>query len=313
VVGDHSTNELRMGRSKRTRGWCFTLHNFRAAHVIRLRELGRGNGRAGYVVFGREICPSTRRRHLQGYLYIPNKSTMDGVKSLLGDEFRSIHLEPAQGTAIQNRRYCTKDSDYEEYGKLPSQGRRADLDTIKDSIERGVPEEKIADEYFSQWIQYRRSFRAYRDLLRKPKMRVELGVFVLHGEPGVGKTRFVYQFAESLGEAAFRVPDPELRWFDGYNGQRVVIIDDYRGAARFEFLLQLLDIYPLQVPVKGGFVWWEPEFIFLTSNQEIDEWHVDQDVRPLRRRLRRVVRMGENIADEWNRRYEQLLIKLNLA
>ncbi len=309
----HSANYDAMGRSKRSRGWCFTLHKFRANHVIRLRELGRGiEGGYDYCVFGREVCPSTGRRHLQGYFYVKRKLTMHGVKSMLGDGFGHVHLEPAEGTAVQNREYCTKELDFEEFGVLPSQGRRSDLAIIKAKIKEGVPEETIADDHFVQWVQYRRSFSAYRDLLRKPQMRLELGVYVLHGEPGVGKTRFVYQFARDLGTTPFRVPDPELRWFDGYRGQQVVLIDDYRGAARFEFLLQLLDIYPLQVPDKGGFTWWEPTYIFITSNDEIQDWHIDKDQTPLRRRLRRVVHLGSATSLPWTERYGRLKLELNI-
>jgi hypothetical protein len=263
-------------------------------------------------VFGREVCPNTGRRHLQGYIYFKNGKTLDGVKRSLGDGFGHIHLEPAIATAEKNREYCVKDGDFEEFGKLPSQGRRSDLATIKRKITDGIPEAKIAEEHFSIWIQYRRSFAAYRSLVSRPEMRVGLRCYLLIGEPGVGKTRFVYDYAREVGQAVYRVPDPELRWFDGYTGEKIALIDDYRGSGLYGFLLQLLDIYPLQVPIKGGFVWWQPDVIFLTSNDDPETWFPEKDEGPLRRRLTRVLRMGRNDDCPWTEQYGMMKLKLNI-
>lgn len=40
---------------------------------------------------------------------------------------------------------------------------------------------------------------------------------------------------------------------------------------KFSFLLRLLDIYPLQVPVKGSFVDWCPENIYITTPYNVEE------------------------------------------
>ena len=236
--------------------------------------------------------------------------SMVSVKRSLGDEFGHIHLEPAQGSAEQNRQYCTKDNDWEEFGELPSQGRRSDLATIKRNIEEGVSDEVIARDHFGTWIQYRRSFAAYRDLVSRPSMRVELKVYVLLGEPGVGKTRFAFQYAEEMGETLYRVADPELRWFDGYREEKCVLIDDYRGAGNFGFLLQLLDIYPLRVPIKGSFVQWKPQVIFITSNDEPCFWYPDKDLSPLLRRCQRIVTFPSRSDLPWTEQYGRMKMKL---
>lgn len=278
-----------MVRQQRSRGWSFTLHSFFPNHVLRLRALVSAGSRTDYVIFGREVCPTTSRRHLQGYLHLTAKGTMDYVKSLLGDDFRTIHLEPSKGTGFQNRKYCSKDGDFEEYGICPSQGRRSDLNLIQAKIKEGVSEGTIADEHFSQWVVYRRSFAAYRDLLSKPVLRPELRVFALIGAPGIGKTRYAFNYARRKQQDAWIAPDPELKWFDGYRGEDCAILDDYRGDGQFVFLLRLLDIYPLRVPIKGGFTQWIPTRIFITSNKMPEAWHIDQDFRALNRRIIRTI------------------------
>jgi hypothetical protein len=79
------------------------------------------------------------------------------------------------------------------------------------------------------------------------------------------------------------------RWFDGYSGQLTVIFDDFDGKqVEFRFLLRLLDKYPMQVPVKGGFVNWVPRFVFITSNAYPDEWYPEVPVRDMEALKRRI-------------------------
>lgn len=59
--------------------------------------------------------------------------------------------------------------------------------------------------------------------------------------------------------------DPDLKWFDGYQGQTYAIIDDFRRQGiKFSWVLRLLDRYPLLVQVKGGYTRWIPKFIIIT-------------------------------------------------
>lgn len=68
----------------------------------------------------------------------------------------------------------------------------------------------------------------------------------------------------------YRVSAPNSKgaqlWFDGYLGESVAVFDDFRPWwCRFDYLLALLDRYPIRVPVKGGFVNWIPEIIIITT------------------------------------------------
>lgn len=61
-------------------------------------------------------------------------------------------------------------------------------------------------------------------------------------------------------------------WWDGYCGQKVVILDDYRPWwCPFSFMLRLLDRYPIQVQVKGGFVNFVPEKIVITTPKNVED------------------------------------------
>jgi len=62
-------------------------------------------------------------------------------------------------------------------------------------------------------------------------------------------------------------------WWDGYGGQRDVIIDDFYGGLRFSFMLQLLDRYPLRLQTKGGSVVLLATRFVITSNKHPSDWY----------------------------------------
>lgn len=266
--------------NQRSKRWCFTINNYMPSTVLALRELGRDQEISGYLVFGREGRASGRTPHLQGYVEFLTRKKGSTIKRM--SQFTRAHIEPSKGKAPQAADYCKKEGDFEEYGELSdvSQGKRTDLDDIKEKIDAGASALDVAQDHFNQWVVYRRSFAAYRSLIKPPTMRPDLRVYILYGAPGVGKSRYAYYRDPSL----YSVPAPDLRWFDGYAGEEVVLIDDYRGAGDPSFLLKLLDIYPLQVPVKGDFVAWNPKKIFMTSNLDPRSWHPEIS-EPLMRRV----------------------------
>ena len=64
------------------------------------------------------------------------------------------------------------------------------------------------------------------------------------------------------------------RWFDGFRGHKYALFDDFDGSQiEFRKLLRLLDKYPMQVPIKGGFTNWNPRKIFITSNVQPRMWY----------------------------------------
>ena len=259
-------------RSKR---WCFTLNNpIPEEKELLQQQIGLLNAaqeskyKLTYLVFGREEVSTP---HLQGYLELSSKTSLSTLKSFLS----RAHWEKAKGSSKQASEYCKKDGDYEEAGALSvGQGHRSDLQEIKSLIQAGTQEKVIADQYFSKWVVYRRSFTAYRNLLATPR-NFKTVVIVLWGTTGVGKTRFVHN---QIMDRTFWAPG-DWTWFDNYNGQEIVLLDEYRGQYPVSLFLKLLDRYPLSVPIKGGFTNWRPKKIYITSNVNPADWYEDATFR----------------------------------
>lgn len=274
------------------RAWCFTLNNPSREENESIRDLGH-DVRCKYIVCGNEVGESGTP-HLQGYMYFVNPRSMSGLKRIPG--LARSHLEPSRGSPKQASDYCKKDGDWWEEGELPSAGRRTDLDDIKTEISEGKSEVYIAEHHFSQWCQYRRSFERYRQLLASKPRQWKSWTNVLVGSTGLGKTRFVYQ--------QHRDDDIYVwggdRWFDGYCGQTIALLDDFRGELPIGFMLRLLDRYPMSVPIKGGFVNWNPRRIYITSNHLPEFWYDNVD-RPsmdaLNRRINRLDEISSPIFD----------------
>lgn len=221
-----------------------------------------------YLIFGTEIGESGTP-HLQGYMESASKTSMSTLKKLIP----KAHWEKAKGTSKQASEYCKKDGQYKEAGNLaPGQGTRSDLLEIKDKIDNGATEQEIAEEHFSKWVVYRRSFQAYATLTSSKRAWITK-CHVYWGKTGTGKTRFVW---DQVMDSDVWTPG-DYNWFDGYRGQPIVIIDDYRGEYKLQLLLKLLDRYPMQVPIKGGFVEWKPKKVYITSNIHPNDWYPQAD------------------------------------
>lgn len=272
-------------RSKR---WLFTLNNYTEEEESVLQSLV-SQGSATYLVYGRERG-AQGTPHLQGYIETKTKCGLRSMKRLIP----RAHLEKANGSSQENRVYCTKEDENPfEDGSPMVQGQRSDLEEIRTQLDSGVTMTEIAEKHFSKWVVYRRSFQAYA-ALKQPKRNWVTQVHVLWGITGTGKTRFAHS----------ECPDDQLwtpgdfNWFDGYEGQDYVIVDDYRGEYPIQMFLKLFDRYPMQVPIKGGFTNWKPRTVYITSNTSPDDWYPLVDtpsIDAFKRRLTTVRHVTENL------------------
>jgi hypothetical protein len=79
--------------------------------------------RMKYLVYGKEICPDTKKLHYQGYVEFDRPIVFGTLKKLLGNK---THLSNRNGTAKQAADYCKKDGDFIEHGQISQQLRRSD-------------------------------------------------------------------------------------------------------------------------------------------------------------------------------------------
>lgn len=107
---------------------------------------------------------------------------------------------------------------------------------------------------------------------------------VFWGRTGTGKSRRAW---DEAGLDAYP-KDPLSKWWDGYRGQKHVVVDEFRGVIAISHLLRWLDRYPVLVEVKGGSVSLAAEKIWFTSNLDPRKWYPELDSGTLDALLRRV-------------------------
>lgn len=257
----------------RLRNYCFTLFDVSPQDLSSKIEQCQD---IKYCIFQEELCPSTNRRHLQGYVEFAKPLRLSAVKTII---HRSVHLEPRRGSREEARNYCRKDdtrvSGPFEFGSFGQErGHRSDLDAVKQLLDSGATNEEIADQYFGQWCRYSKAFEKYRSL-RLPTRDWKTTVTILWGVPGSGKTRYVYDKfpRESIFELAR--PNGSSVWWDGYEPIKhsIILLDDFYGWIPYAEMLRLMDRYPHRVPIKGGFTTFNPKEIYITSNVEWKSWY----------------------------------------
>lgn len=112
------------------------------------------------------------------------------------------------------------------------------------------------------------------------------------GEPGVGKTRGVW---EKYGCDGVYVKSLN-KWWDGYEDREVVLLDDWDPSMKcLAFLLKAwADRYPFRAETKGGSIMIRPKRIVVTSNYSIEQCFDGPDVEAILRRFK-VVHMSRTV------------------
>lgn len=271
----------------RFRSCCFTLNNYTEADLTHLSQLTDKDG-ITYIVFQRERG-ANGTPHVQGYINSANSRSLASWRTLISGR---AHIERARGTAQENQAYCSKDEGREPgttvhtWGRIPEQGKRNDLDAVGALIKGGATEREVFESDPSSYIKFSAGIKRALGLIQG-KRSWKTRVFWFYGPTGTGKSREAYdRFPE-----AYTKPGA-TKWWDGYDGQSDVIVDDYRrDFCTFAELLRLLDRYPLTVEYKGGYTAFLARNIVITTPycpRRTWEGRCDEDIAQLERRIEEV-------------------------
>ncbi len=296
--------------NSRARAWCFTAftgNDWKPTNeCLRTRisglQIGHGEPPAFvYFIVQREIAPTTGKRHYQGYVYFDGVKRFQAAKDWIARAFDcEVHIEMAKGSPLQNKDYCSKTETAEpgtimELGELPAQGKRNDLAMLYERIKDGNSIRTIADEFPSQFIRYSKGIKELTALTqyvpRSPA--VDPVVHWWFGPTGVGKSRKAY---ETFPDAYVKMSGN--KWWDGYEGHKHVIFDDYRSnMGPFSELLRVLDRYPHRVEGKGTSCELSANVFVITTTVRPEEcWHSRTD-EALEQLLRRITNILQFHAD----------------
>lgn len=154
------------------------------------------------------------------------------------------HFERSISTCFAYTVKLNKADKPEIYIDNRAPGQRNDLDKMKTMIDSGADDSDLWSEHFGSMLRYHKGMNTYRDLVNRKTKRT----WMTHGEwlwgaTGTGKSHKA--FTENPN--AYVLDSEDNGWWDGYEGEDVVIINEFRGEIRYKELLDLVDKWPKKV------------------------------------------------------------------
>jgi len=262
----------------RSRAWCFT-EQIRQNNTKLFEACTKGLEPLGddirYIIFQLERGVETGNDHFQGYVEFYRPYSLAGVRSRVSE---SAHWEARGGSQAQAIAYCKKKGTRMggpwEYGTKAAQGQRTDINALREACEAGTSKRKLLLDHTNEVAKYPRFIAFCDEVYFEPKWR-KVEVVLCIGETRLGKTRWVYDNFDMKSFWCLPAITTGV-WFDGYDGQTDVLLDDFSGQdsmVSIPLLLRILDGYTLRLPKKGGFVSWHPTRIAITTNISPNIWY----------------------------------------
>lgn len=265
-----------------SRSFCFTSYKSELVHD---KELIR------YIVYQKEVCPKTKRSHIQGYVEFKKPLRMKRSQKLIGDD--KCHLEKRRGTRLEAKNYCMKtetrlkDTEPYEWGSWEEGGQGARVD-LKEALLSNRTIRDFRDNNPLLYCKYRNGIKdIYGDRTKdETKSFRKVSVEYVYGKTGTGKTRYGMRWKDT-----YKIEGSNLEWWDGYNGEKNILIDEYNNDIKITKLLNILDGYQLRLPIKGSFTYANWNNVIITSNLTPDELHEnarDEHRNALFRRIKKI-------------------------
>lgn len=114
------------------KNWCFTEHD------CNVKPFDWERREITYCVWQLEVCPSSGKEHLQGFVQFTTKKRLSYCKTLS----KTAHWEPARGDVDSNYKYCTKTDTRKDgpwsFGEPVKKGERSDLKRCMELIKGGT-------------------------------------------------------------------------------------------------------------------------------------------------------------------------------
>lgn len=186
--------------------------------------------------------------------------------STMKKRFPTAHIESARGSSQENRDYIRKEGRYldsekketnhietfEEYGEIPLD-KSTKNETVSEQVYQmildGCSNAEILAKHpscYTKLSHIEKTRQVIKEEENKKKWR-DVKVVYISGETGTGKTRFIM---DKYGyENVYKVTNYDHP-FDGYNGESVLLLDEFRSSLPFGDLLQYIDGYPCRLSAR---------------------------------------------------------------
>lgn len=233
------------------------------APIADQKRLERLERFSSYFLLARETGvsdPEHPYEHCHAFVQLKKSKTVAQVLAIVGT---GINVQPRMGTCVQAMEYVMKDGDFRQSGlvteRIAGQGARNDLAAFVDDAKTDTDRD-LWVKHTSNMVRYHRAAEKVREAFEEER-KCLTEMWWIWGPPGCGKTLFVEQKYPGL-----YVKD-KTKWWQGYVGQEVVLIDELnKPLLSYDMLLELGNKTPLRVETKGGYRQFLARLVVIVSN-----------------------------------------------
>lgn len=248
-----------------------------------------------YAFAGRETCPSTGSKHLQGFVKLAKKQRLSYLKRF----HATISWHPADASWEDNYMYCTKEDKHPHVvGELPefkNNGARekSRWENAWDNAVAGQIDNIDKDILLRTYASVK---MVARDHAKKPPSLEDYNAEWIYGKSGSGKSTLARQ------ENPDYYPKEANKWWCSYQGEHCALIEDLdpdccKYLARY--IKVWTDKFPFTAEVKASSGLIRPQKIVITSQYTIEECFNERDAVAIRRRCRvRKIEAFEEVPDD---------------
>lgn len=263
----------------------FTVNNYTSDDIDQVNAMFPA--KAKYLIYAKETAPTTGTPHLQGFVVMKAKITITGMTKLV----KRASWQIARGSSKDAAQYCKgdytcSDGRYKEanpadsvfeFGACPLSAGEAGGNAQKEfwgTVKAMASEYSTLEDYLnavdemfpdnSATILHANNLRNFFNRKRKIEDTADIEAEWFMGPPGTGKSH-----TARAENSSFYAKQPGSKWFDGYDHEDCIIIDDLDSSnlpPLMPFIKNLVDKYAVSVEVKGGSMRIRPKKIVVTSN-----------------------------------------------
>lgn len=197
-------------------------------------------------------------KHLHVVACGDNPVKFSTVKRFIGEK---AHLEMTMGNKEQVEAYINKTGKFEEKGEVivakaqegelvGRKGYRSDIDLISAAIKSGMTWQEVRrldDRFFDSKMTAMIKNMYFDKRIQETPFKRDVNVHWLVGESGSGKTGVIFELIEKYGEENVYLVSDYQNPFDGYAGEQVIIMDEFRGQLPYSVVLSLLEGYRKEI------------------------------------------------------------------
>lgn len=248
---------------KQSRKFLITMNNpsEKGFDIDKMLDLANSLKGLVYACVSLEIGAREQTPHTHLFVYYQNPKAW---KTMV-NTFKGADVECSRGTCKQNREYVFKlgkwittekgttsvGGQQKEIGTLPEEKECYDpqKELLYNLIKQGCSDYEIINNY-PQFMFDLSNIQRCRLIIRQEEFKTtwrDLEVVYIYGTTGAGKSRYVMEIYGY--ENVFRVTD-YIHPFDTYEGQDIIMFEEFNSSLRINDVLNYLDGYPCKLPAR---------------------------------------------------------------